>query len=222
MPTASSTAKTKPNGSPDRATTAAAPTAETAADAPSTRQRILEATARLFQRQGYAGTGMKRIAAEAEAPFGSIYHFFPGGKDELSDEVIHVSGRMYAAMLTPILTEAPDPVTAVRSFFAGAAQTLRDTDYADACPIATVALEVASTNERLRLASAEVFEGWIAGCAAYFEAAGIAPAPARDLAVAMLSLLEGAFVFCRAKRDTEALDAAAELIAARVEAALIE
>lgn len=190
--------------------------------APPTRERILYAAARLFQRQGYTGTGMKQIAAEAEAPFGSIYHFFPGGKEELSEEVIRLSGRMYAVMLSPVLTDASDPVTAARSFFAGAAQTLRDTDYADACPIATVALEVASTNERLRLASADVFEGWIAGCAAYFEQAGLAAETARELAVGMLSLLEGAFIFCRAQRDTEALEVAGELFAKRVEAALID
>jgi hypothetical protein len=53
-------------------------------------------------------------------------------------------------------------VEGVQAFFTGAAEMLRETGYADACPIATVALEVASTNERLRLATAEVFEAWIA------------------------------------------------------------
>jgi AcrR family transcriptional regulator len=196
-------------------------TAETAAPGrPSTRERILDATARLFQRQGYAGTGMKQIASQSQAPFGSIYHFFPGGKDELSEEVLRLSGRMYAVMLAPVLTDAPDPVTAARSFFEGAAQTLRDTEYEDACPIATVALEVASTNERLRLATADVFEEWIAGCAAYFEAGGVAAEEARRLALSMLSLLEGAFVFCRAARNTEALEVARESFARQVEAAL--
>ena len=52
-----------------------------------TRERIVEAGAMLFRRQGWSGTGMKQIAAAAAAPFGSIYHFFPGGKDELSAEV---------------------------------------------------------------------------------------------------------------------------------------
>jgi hypothetical protein len=42
-----------------------------------------------------------------------------------------------------------------------AAQHLRETDYEDACPIATVALEVWSTSEVMRPACAEVFEGWI-------------------------------------------------------------
>ena len=60
--------------------------------AAATRERIIEAGSALFRRQGYAGTGMKAIAAAAKAPFGSIYHFFPGGKDELSAEVIRAAG----------------------------------------------------------------------------------------------------------------------------------
>jgi AcrR family transcriptional regulator len=168
-----------------------------------TKDRILDSTAELFRRQGYTGTGMKQIAAEASAPFGSVYHFFPGGKEELGAEVIRTSGRMYMQLFASIAVEAPDVLAAVREFFAGAGETLRETDYADACPIATVALEVASTNETLRIATAEVFQQWIDGATAYFAFAGIPDTRARELALSMLSLLEGAFVFCRAMRTTE-------------------
>jgi AcrR family transcriptional regulator len=168
-----------------------------------TKERILDSTAELFRRQGYVGTGMKQIAAEAAAPFGSVYHFFPGGKEELGAETIRTSGRLYSQLFATIAVEAPDLLSAVHDFFAGAAETLRETDYADACPIATVALEVASTNERLRLATADVFTEWIDGASAYFAHAGIARLRARELAFAMLSLLEGAFIFCRALRSTE-------------------
>jgi AcrR family transcriptional regulator len=154
-----------------------------------TKERILESTAELFRRQGYTGTGMKQIAAEASAPFGSVYHFFPGGKEELGAETIRTSGRLYTQLFASIAVEAPDVLSAVREFFAGAGETLRETDYADACPIATVALEVASTNEPLRMATAEVFEEWIDGATAYFEFAGIARPRARELALMMLSLL---------------------------------
>jgi AcrR family transcriptional regulator len=44
-----------------------------------TKERIVGTTGELFRRQGYTGTGLKQIVAEAAAPFGSIYHFFPGG-----------------------------------------------------------------------------------------------------------------------------------------------
>ncbi|MGZ4676959.1 MAG: TetR/AcrR family transcriptional regulator, partial [Acidimicrobiia bacterium] len=44
-----------------------------------TRDRLTGATADLFRRQGYHGTGVKQIAAAADAQLASLYHFFPGG-----------------------------------------------------------------------------------------------------------------------------------------------
>ena len=173
-----------------------------------TKDRILDSTAELFRRQGYTGTGMKQIAAQAAAPFGSLYHFFPGGKEDLGCEVIRTSGRMYGQLFATVAGDAPDVVTAVGDFFTGAAETLRETDYADACPIATVALEVASTNEPMREATADVFTEWIEGATAYFSHAGISRERSRELAFAMLCLLEGAFVFSRAMRSTESLEVA--------------
>ena len=62
----------------------------------------------------------------------------------------------------PVLIEhhfAPfdDPAKVIASFFDAAAHDVERSGFKDACPIATVALEVASTNERLRIAMAEVF-----------------------------------------------------------------
>jgi AcrR family transcriptional regulator len=185
-----------------------------------TKERIVSSSAELFRRQGYAGTGVKEIVAAANAPFGSIYHFFPGGKEQLGAEAIRSSGELYMQLFATIAAQAPDVVSAVGDFFAGAAETLRETDYADACPIATVALEVASTSEPLRAATAAVFESWIAAATAYFAGDGIPRARARALAFSMLSLLEGAFVFCRALRSVEPLEVAGASAVAEVRAAL--
>jgi AcrR family transcriptional regulator len=185
-----------------------------------TRERIIGATADLFRRQGYNRTGVKQIVASAQAPFGSLYHFFPGGKEELGAEVIRWSGALYLQLLDAVFDPAPDPLTAVHDFFAGAAETLRETDYADACPIATVALEVASTSDVLRRATADVFESWIGAAAARFVRAGVAPDEARSVAVSMLSLLEGAFIFCRAMRTTDPLDDAGAVAVELMRAAL--
>ncbi|MER6947172.1 TetR/AcrR family transcriptional regulator [Nonomuraea sp. NPDC000554] len=182
---------------------------------PPTKDRIMDASAGLFRRQGYTGTGLKQIVAEAGAPFGSIYHFFPGGKEQLGAEVVRRSGALYGQLFAAVMDAASDPVTGVRDFFAGAARTLVDTGYADACPIATVALEVASTNEPLRQATAEVFTDWIATGTAFFTRAGVSQREARELVVAMLAALEGAFVLSRALRSTEPLKIAGETIAAR-------
>jgi AcrR family transcriptional regulator len=187
-----------------------------------TKDRILDTTAELFRRKGYVGTGMKQIAAEATAPFGSLYHFFPGGKEELGCEVIRTSGRLYTQLFAAIALEAPDIPSAVGGFFSGAAETLRATDYADACPIATVALEVASTNEPLREATVEVFTEWIDGATEYFAFAGIPRERSRELALAMLCLLEGAFIFSRARRSTESLQIAGAAAVQAVREALAD
>lgn len=185
-----------------------------------TKDRIMDTSAELFRRQGYTATGVKQIVAAANAPFGSLYHFFPGGKEQLAAEVIRSSGQLYIQLFATIALQAPDVLTAVHDFFSGAAETLKETDYADACPIATVALEVASTSEPLREATAEVFESWIAGATEYFAAAGIPRETARELALSMLSLLEGAFIFCRAMRSVEPLHVAGASAMAVVQAAL--
>jgi AcrR family transcriptional regulator len=188
--------------------------------ASTTKDRIIDSSAELFRRQGYTGTGVKQIVAAANAPFGSLYHFFPGGKEQLGAEVIRSSGQLYIQLFATIAMQAPDVLTAVGDFFAGAAETLRETDYADACPIATVALEVASTSEPLREATADVFDSWIVGATEYFAFVGIPRDTSRELAFTMLSLLEGAFIFCRATRSTEPLEIAGASAVAAVQAAL--
>jgi AcrR family transcriptional regulator len=167
----------------------------------STRDRLIGATADLFRRQGYNGTGVKQIVEAAGAPFASMYHFFPDGKEALGAETIRWSGAMYGQLIDLFYTAGTDPVVATRNFFDGAADTVRDTDYADACPIATVALEVASTNEPLRRATADVFESWLAAIDVCLVREGLTKAQARKLSVALFSLLEGAFILARATRD---------------------
>lgn len=179
-----------------------------------TRQRILETTAELFRRRGFNGTGLKQIVAQANAPFGSIYHFFPGGKAQLTDEVIRTAGLVYRDMTLQVLRSFPDLPAAIEGSFAHAAEVLRETDYADACPIATIALEVASTDDGLRRATADVFTDWIDAGVAYLEDSGLPVAERRRLMLAFVTSLEGAFVLSRALRDTEPLRAAGSAVLA--------
>jgi AcrR family transcriptional regulator len=185
-----------------------------------TRDRLIVATADLFRRQGYTGTGVKQIVEAAGAPFGSMYHFFPEGKEDLGAETIRWSGAMYGQLIDLFYEAGADPVVATRRFFEAAADTVRDTDYADACPIATVALEVASTSEPLRQATAEVFESWLAAIDAHFVEAGLTKTRARNLSVALFSLLEGAFILARATRDHRHIRTAGRTASDAVRAAL--
>jgi AcrR family transcriptional regulator len=187
-----------------------------------TKDRIIDRSAELFRRQGFAATGIKQIVAEARAPFGSVYHFFPDGKEQLGEEVIRWSGGLYGQLIGAFFTPGTDPVLATRAFFAGAAETLIETDYADACPIATIALEVSSSSEPMRQACAEVFDSWIDTAAARLVDAGLPRRRARELAIMLLCSLEGAFVLARALRSTEPLDVAGKAAAAAVREAKLK
>lgn len=185
-----------------------------------TRERIVTATGELFRRQGYNGTGLKQVTQAAGAPFGSLYHHFPGGKEELGEAVLRESGAAYGALFKLVYDAAPDPVTAVTDFFDGAAAVLEETGYLDACPIGTVALEVASTNDRLRRATNDVFESWEASVAERFEAAGIEAIRARELAVALVAGVEGGFMLSRAAQRPEPMRTTGRLLAELVSSAL--
>jgi AcrR family transcriptional regulator len=47
------------------------------------RDRMIESAAMLIREFGVAGTGMREIAEHAQAPRGSLQHYFPRGKDPL-------------------------------------------------------------------------------------------------------------------------------------------
>jgi len=185
-----------------------------------TRERILAASEELFRRQGYAGTGVKAILAASQAPYGSLYHFFPGGKEELGVAALRAGGVTYRELVEAFFVPGGDVVAATRAFFQGAAELVEATGYADACPIATVALEVASTSEPMREAAAEAFESWLLVLTERFVDAGIGPERAREVAVELFCAIEGAFLLSRTTRSTEALAVAGRAAASTVAGAL--
>jgi AcrR family transcriptional regulator len=187
-----------------------------------TRDRIMTATAELFRRQGYNGTGLKAVTVAADAPFGSLYHHFPGGKVELAEAVIESSGAAYGELFVLIWDAATDPAAAVTDFFDGAAAVLEETDYVDACPIGTVALEVASTDDRLRSATDRVFVSWVDAAASRLTAGGIEAAEARELATTFVAAIEGGFMLSRAARSPEPMRAAGRQMRRLLEVALAD
>jgi TetR/AcrR family transcriptional repressor of lmrAB and yxaGH operons len=174
----------------------------TALDARETRDRILDATIRLLRRQGYTATGIKQIVAEGQAPLGSVYHYFPGGKEQIGAEALARSGERIRQTIARA-GDAPDLPAAINNYFAVNAERLRDSDYQRGCPIATVALETASDNERIRQVCEDVFNGWQTTLAQVFSDAGIATADAGALATFVLSSYEGALTMSRALRDIQ-------------------
>lgn len=185
-----------------------------------TRARIIIATNELFRRHGYNATSLSQISAAAPATIGSIYHFFPGGKEALAVAVIESTGSAYRELFESIVGDSPDAASGFSAFFAGAANVLIESDFIDPCPIGTVAREVASTSEPLRLAAAAVFDSWVRAATEFLEREGVEHDRAADLAILFVTTTEGCFVLSRAKRATEPIDAVARLIIPLVAAAV--
>ena len=181
----------------------------------STRESILTATAELMRRRGYAAVGMKDIAAASGAPIGSLYHHFRGGKVQIAREALVNAGAAYGQLIPSIVDGYADLGEAVDGVFRQAADDMAGTGFANMCPVASVAAEVADTVEDLRVTSAAVFDGWVDGGAAYFVARGLAEAPAREVTLAIIAGLEGAFVLARTLRSVEPLLAIGAALAPR-------
>jgi TetR/AcrR family transcriptional repressor of lmrAB and yxaGH operons len=166
-----------------------------------TRERLVRAAEQLFRTQGYAATGLKQLTAEAAAPWGSLYHFFPEGKEQLGAAAIDFAAAFYAAGWRAAFASTPDPAIAIERVFLNEVKVLTASDYRDGCPIASVTLDSSSASEALRAACAGAFETWLAAMVEGFAAAGAPEDVARDLAVFVLAALEGAIVLSRAAKD---------------------
>ncbi|MFG3256849.1 TetR/AcrR family transcriptional regulator [Streptomyces sp. NPDC048172] len=180
-----------------------------AADAPGTRDRVVRAASLLMQRQGYAGTGIKQIAQEARATLGSVYHFFPGGKQELAVAAIQHGDREFAEALSEALGAHDDPAEALTALCRTLADGLSASDWADGCPVTTTALGTAGRAPDIQAAAAEAFARWRELVEQKLRASGIGAHDARDLAHTVISTLEGAELAAQVSRSERPLTAAA-------------
>jgi len=187
-----------------------------------TRDRIIVATNELFRRGGYHGTSLSQISEASGATIGSIYHFFPGGKEALAVAVIDTTGSVYRQLFESIASDANDPADAFINFFAGAAAVLEESDFIDPCPIGTIAREVANTSEPLRVAANNAFNSWIEAGREHLVAGGVPPEEAEQLAAVFVSTVEGTFVLSRTQRSTLPLVAAGRYLSELVCRAITE
>jgi AcrR family transcriptional regulator len=181
-----------------------------------TDQRIVRAMAELLRVQGYGSTGIQQVARAADAPTGSIYHHFRGGKREIAAAALRTTGAAYIELLPLLLDPHPDLPTGVEAAFAAAAEDMAGTGWANMCPVGTVAGEIADTEPDLRRVAAEVVTSWVDAGSRYLAGRGLPETDARSAIYALLTSLEGGFLLARAQRSTEPLLAAGRAVAAYI------
>jgi TetR/AcrR family transcriptional repressor of lmrAB and yxaGH operons len=141
----------------------------------------------------------------ADATNGSLYHHFPGGKEELARAAIDAVGVQVEAALQQTLDATDDVVGATQAWIDGLIAAL-EADPRDGCPVAPTAIEAAGVSEPLRSAAAAAFARWstvFEQVLARTRDADVAAAQARVL----LSAIEGALLLDRTAHATTHLQA---------------
>ncbi|MFO7635584.1 MAG: TetR/AcrR family transcriptional regulator [Caldilinea sp.] len=169
------------------------------------RQQLVETTARLLEMQGYHGTGLNQIIRESGAPRGSLYYYFPAGKEELAAAAISEQGAAMQAHTAAILSEVAAAVEAVDRVLEGMVEHFGASHFCGGAPLAAVALETSACSERLRTSCAQAYGGLSVEFEQKLIAGGFAPERARRLATIIVASIEGAIILCRTQQSAEPL-----------------
>ena len=177
-----------------------------------TRDRIIATTSVLLTQQGYHATGLNQIVRESGTPRGSLYHYFPQGKEELAAEAVRHRGAQMKAHVAHELAAIDDPADAIVALIATMVTNLRRRNFASGAPIAAVAMEASSASESLRLACEEVYLGVREPIEDALVRHGLDPDAARRHATAILAALEGGLVLSYTMLDPAPLEAVGEMV----------
>ncbi|WP_241474074.1 TetR/AcrR family transcriptional regulator [Mycolicibacterium neoaurum] len=182
-------------------------------DALNSRDRLVAGAADLLARHGFGTMSMRELARHADAPLGSTYHYFPGGKPELTAEAVRWADRETGAVLRQGLVDGP--VAGLRSFVHMWRRALVDSDFGRGCAVMAVAVHE-DPGDAARDAAVFAFSNWTTELCAVLRRSGISHEAAAELATLVIAAVEGAVAMCRAERSLQPL----EVVAARLECLL--
>jgi TetR/AcrR family transcriptional regulator, lmrAB and yxaGH operons repressor len=167
------------------------------------KDQIIHAACDLLESQGFHATGLNQIVKESGAPKGSLYYYFPQGKDELAEAAIERAGRTVAERITAALDAYDDMTEAIPAFVMTIAHFVEASGFRSGGPLMTVAMETATTNERLNLACRTAYtrlQDAFAG-----KLAAHSYARPEELAAFITAAIEGGVILSRVHHTTDPL-----------------
>jgi TetR/AcrR family transcriptional repressor of lmrAB and yxaGH operons len=182
------------------------------AKATDSKGKTLAAAAKLFRRQGYHGTALHDILAEAGSPRGSLYFHFPGGKEEIGEAALALSAEAVRQGIARAAEASESADIFLVRIVRGMAAELERSDYSEGCPIATTALETAAQSEVLGAAARNAFQKWEIEIKRGLERFGMTSGDAELVATTVLSQLEGARLLARTYRSLEPIHRAEQAV----------
>lgn len=175
-----------------------------------TKEKILETATRLFYFQGFHGTGLNQIISESGSPKGSLYHYFPEGKEQLAEEAIVLSKRRIGAVIQHYMNEFVEVGAALNAHILAMADLfdvengLEEHSYT-MMPFGLLAAESAFMNERLRKVCGDTYKYWESIYYTKLIANGFSDEAAVTLSKAVSAMIEGAVTLSLSQRSNEPL-----------------
>lgn len=170
-----------------------------------TKQRMLDSAVLLLRERGAAGVTVDAVLAHSGAPRGSVYHHFPGGRNEIVLGAVRQAGDHMAAVVDDAATTG-DVQQTVERLVLFWKRALTKTGFRAGCPVAAMALDSRDLVPGAGDVVDEIFAQWRASLADVLSANGFAAPRAQRLATLVVSAIEGAIILCRAHRDLGPLD----------------
>ncbi|HEX7060186.1 MAG TPA: helix-turn-helix domain-containing protein [Solirubrobacterales bacterium] len=170
------------------------------------RALLLNGARRLLAEKGYAGMELRDVAERGEAPRGSIYHHFPGGKVQLAIEAAELEGVTIRETIERSLEEKGLKET-LAMFGEVFRRRVKNHPERLGCPVAAAAL-ARPEDPALAAAATEAFTSWEAPIAAGLRDEGVDMQSAEDFAGLVVSTIEGALLRARAAGSEGPLDSA--------------
>lgn len=169
------------------------------------KDKLIKTASKLFQIQGYHGTGLNQITKESGAPKGSLYYHFPNGKEQLAVESVRLTAMFVSEQMEKGLSQKSDPVEAIQDFIVEMAERFEKESKTVGVPIAAVALETSLTSESLREACQSAYEKFQDVFTQKLIASGFEVPRAKELGILINSMIEGAFLISFTMGNTEPL-----------------
>jgi TetR/AcrR family transcriptional repressor of lmrAB and yxaGH operons len=159
----------------------------------------------LLEKQGYHGTGLNEIVKESHAPKGSLYYYFPEGKEQITAEAVLQSGHATSERIRLGLGESSSASKAVHDFVLKIAENVEASGFAAGSPLTAVAMETATTSERINLACREAYGMLEAAFNKKLLESGFTKAKAEELATFIVASIEGGIILSRVHHTAEPL-----------------
>ncbi len=173
---------------------------------------LIETASRLFKARGYCAVGLNDIIAESGVPKGSLYHYFPDGKEQLATAAINYTKELVMEDINRVFAGAANPMAAFQAYVYQLSKVFGEGGDPLGSPIGTIAGEKHSTSEPIRLACAATFKDWQSIYAEKFLQAGYSEKQATSLAITFHALTEGGILLALTMKSGKPLEAIAEQI----------